>query len=40
MPKLSMISMERPGAHTWEYWENALPYHVLFFSKVLKNNTY
>ena len=26
---------ERPGAHTWEYWENALPYHVLFFSKIL-----
>jgi S-formylglutathione hydrolase FrmB len=30
---------ERPGAHTWEYWENALPYHLLFFSKVLKTNT-
>jgi putative tributyrin esterase len=29
---------ERPGAHTWEYWENALPYHVLFFQKVLKAN--
>jgi len=29
---------ERPGAHTWEYWQNALPYQVLFFSKVLKNN--
>ena len=29
---------ERPGAHTWEYWENALPYQVLFFSKILKNN--
>lgn len=29
---------ERPGGHTWEYWENALPYHVLFFSKILKNN--
>lgn len=26
---------ERPGAHTWEYWENSLPYHVLFFSKIL-----
>nr|WP_315175512.1 alpha/beta hydrolase-fold protein [uncultured Flavobacterium sp.] len=26
---------ERPGAHTWEYWENALPYHVLFFSKIV-----
>lgn len=29
---------ERPGAHTWEYWENALPYQVLFFSKVFKSN--
>ena len=26
---------ERPGAHTWEYWENSLPYHTLFFSKIL-----
>jgi putative tributyrin esterase len=29
---------ERAGSHTWEYWQNALPYHLLFFSKVLKNN--
>lgn len=29
---------ERPGAHTWEYWENSLPYHVWFFYKVLKAN--
>ncbi|ADB37305.1 putative esterase [Spirosoma linguale DSM 74] len=29
---------ERPGAHTWDYWENSLPSHVLFFSKVLKQN--
>jgi len=29
---------ERPGAHTWEYWQNSLPYHVLFFSKVFKEN--
>jgi putative tributyrin esterase len=29
---------ERPGAHTWEYWDNALPYHMLFFSKILKTN--
>ncbi|GAB3508098.1 alpha/beta hydrolase family protein [Spirosoma knui] len=29
---------ERPGAHTWEYWENALPYQMLFFSKILKAN--
>ena len=29
---------ERPGAHTWEYWQNSLPYHLLFFHKVLKSN--
>lgn len=29
---------ERPGAHTWHYWQNAIPFHVLFFSKVLKAN--
>lgn len=29
---------ERPGAHTWEYWQNSLPYQVLFFSKVLCQN--
>ncbi|WP_204743335.1 alpha/beta hydrolase [Pseudocnuella soli] len=29
---------ERPGGHTWDYWGNSLPYHVLFFSKVLKGN--
>jgi S-formylglutathione hydrolase FrmB len=29
---------ERPGEHTWAYWENSLPYHMVFFQKVLKNN--
>lgn len=29
---------ERPGGHTWDYWENALPYQLLFFSKILKAN--
>ena len=29
---------ERPGAHTWPYWENSLPYHVLFFHNILKKN--
>ncbi|WP_426062129.1 alpha/beta hydrolase [Hymenobacter sp. B1770] len=29
---------ERPGAHTWEYWQNALPYQVLFLHAVLKAN--
>ncbi|HSN07590.1 MAG TPA: alpha/beta hydrolase family protein [Hanamia sp.] len=29
---------ERPGSHTWDYWQNSLPYHVLFFSKVFEEN--
>lgn len=27
---------ERPGGHTWEYWENALSCQLLFFHKILK----
>ncbi|WP_299703335.1 alpha/beta hydrolase family protein [uncultured Pontibacter sp.] len=26
--------IERPGAHSWAYWGNALEYHLLFFQKV------
>lgn len=29
---------ERPGGHSWDFWQNALPYQVLFFSKVLNGN--
>jgi S-formylglutathione hydrolase FrmB len=29
---------ERPGAHSWDYWQNSLPYHILFFAKVFKAN--
>lgn len=29
---------ERPGGHSWEYWQNSLPNHVLFFNHVLKAN--
>ncbi len=29
---------EHPGGHTWDYWENSLPYHLLFFHKILKAN--
>lgn len=36
--KVSHDYTERPGAHTWDYWENALPVHVLFFNKILRNN--
>jgi len=28
--------VERPGAHTWDYWINALPYHMQFLSDRLK----
>ncbi|QMU27508.1 alpha/beta hydrolase [Adhaeribacter radiodurans] len=30
---------ERPGGHTWDYWENSLPNHILFFYQILKNNS-
>ncbi|MBN8822924.1 MULTISPECIES: alpha/beta hydrolase family protein [unclassified Spirosoma] len=29
---------ERPGGHSWDYWQNSLPNHVLFFSNTLKAN--
>lgn len=29
---------ERPGGHTWDYWQNSLPYHVIFFYQILKAN--
>jgi S-formylglutathione hydrolase FrmB len=29
---------ERPGGHSWEYWQNSLPYHLLFFYTILKGN--
>ena len=29
---------ERPGGHTWDFWQTALPSQLLFFSKVLKAN--
>jgi S-formylglutathione hydrolase FrmB len=31
--------IERPGKHDWSYWENALPYQMLFFQKVLQTQT-
>jgi S-formylglutathione hydrolase FrmB len=30
--------IERPGKHDWTYWENALPYQLLFFHNLLKAN--
>ena len=29
---------ERPGGHTWAYWQTALPYQVLFLHHVLQGN--
>jgi len=29
---------ERPGGHSWEYWINALDYHIMYFSKVFYKN--
>lgn len=36
--KISHDYTERPGGHTWDYWENSLPYHVLFFNRIIKAN--
>jgi len=33
--KIEHDYIERPGAHTWSYWTNALEYHLLFFRKHL-----
>jgi S-formylglutathione hydrolase FrmB len=30
---------ERPGAHTWTYWTEALPVHLAFLTKYLKRTT-
>ena len=27
---------ERDGGHSWKYWENALPYHLVFFASLLE----
>jgi S-formylglutathione hydrolase FrmB len=29
---------ERPGGHSWDYWQNSLQYHVIFFHNILKKN--
>jgi S-formylglutathione hydrolase FrmB len=29
--------IERPGGHTWSYWDNALEYHILFLKRWLIN---
>ena len=27
--------VERPGRHSWDYWVNALEFHLLFFRKII-----
>ena len=29
--------IERPGKHNWNYWKNAIKYHLLFFSTFFKS---
>ena len=29
---------ERPGGHSWDYWQNSLPHHIIFFHNILKKN--
>ncbi|OYU79072.1 MAG: esterase [Flavobacterium sp. BFFFF1] len=29
---------ERPGSHTWQYWQDAVPFHALFFARIFKQN--
>lgn len=31
--KIDHVYIERPGGHSWDYWTNALDYHLLFFKK-------
>ena len=31
--KIAHDYIERPGKHDWNYWRNAVPYQVLFFSR-------
>jgi S-formylglutathione hydrolase FrmB len=29
---------ERPGTHSWDYWQNSLPNHIMFFKNVFMAN--
>jgi len=31
--------VERPGAHTWDYWSNAVEYQLLYFSKFFRQSS-
>ena len=30
--------IERPGTHSWEYWKNAIPFQLQFFSKFFQSH--
>ena len=34
--KIPHTYIERPGAHTWLYWEEAIHYQLQFFDRVFK----
>lgn len=36
--KIAHDYTERPGKHNWEYWNNALPYQLLYFSRFFHQN--
>lgn len=35
--KIDHDFISRPGAHTWDYWKNAIQYQVLFMSNYFRN---
>lgn len=36
--KIAHDYTERPGKHNWDYWNNALPYQLLYFSRFFSKN--
>ena len=36
--KVAHHYIERPGAHSWEYWSASIKYQVLFFSEFFESN--
>ena len=31
--KIPHTYVERPGGHNWDYWKNAIPFHLLYFQR-------
>ncbi|WP_234567084.1 alpha/beta hydrolase [Rhodohalobacter sp. 614A] len=36
--KVPHVYIEKNGDHSWEYWQNSLPFHMLYFYGILKKN--